>query len=190
MDEGRAACSSSKTIYPLRLQEQEGGVVATTTRNKLPRKKAGAAAAAVAGRAKDGPLLSQQASRDLRLGPNKVVVVGLLGGSLHGKARLLGVLADAALPQVPPSLFACAAPSPPCRLSAHTCAARAVRAVRCVCDRCLAWRTTGDRTAGATKTSRATYVATDAAALFDVLRWWDSRHTAHTHGTRHARSVG
>lgn len=36
----------------------------------------------------------------LRLGANRVAVVGLLGGSLAGKARLLGALADAALPQV------------------------------------------------------------------------------------------
>lgn len=59
---------------------------------KQNRKKAGAVPA---GRKEP----SKETLAALRLGGNRVVVVGLLGGSLHGKARLLGILADSALPQ-------------------------------------------------------------------------------------------
>jgi hypothetical protein len=43
---------------------------------------------------------SKEVLSTLRLADNRVVVVGLIGGSIHGKANLLGILADTALPQV------------------------------------------------------------------------------------------
>ncbi len=59
---------------------------------------------AEAGRKKGGPSARREVPKDvqaaLRLSSNRVVVVGLVGKSFHGKANTINILGDSPLAQV------------------------------------------------------------------------------------------